>query len=92
MKILIIGDGEVGKSAFVNRYVNGKFNEGYRTTVGGKTAVVYCLVEECDCTDPNLTLCVCVCVLVSDCLDQTRQTGLCFTIPEKSLNSICYPM
>ncbi|XP_053172884.1 ras-related protein Rab-7L1-like [Scomber japonicus] len=34
MKILIIGDGEVGKSAFVNRYVNGKFNEGYKMTVG----------------------------------------------------------
>ncbi|XP_062283497.1 ras-related protein Rab-7L1-like [Scomber scombrus] len=34
MKILIVGDGNVGKSAFVNRYVNGQFNKTYKMTVG----------------------------------------------------------
>ncbi|XP_053172886.1 ras-related protein Rab-7L1-like [Scomber japonicus] len=34
MKILIIGDSNVGKSSFVNRYINGKFNEMYKATVG----------------------------------------------------------
>lgn len=34
MKILIIGDGNVGKSSFVNRYVNGQFNKNYKMTVG----------------------------------------------------------
>ncbi|CAK6977003.1 ras-related protein Rab-7L1-like [Scomber scombrus] len=34
MKILIIGDGEVGKSTFVHRYVKGKFNDQYRMTLG----------------------------------------------------------
>ncbi|XP_053174072.1 ras-related protein Rab-7L1-like [Scomber japonicus] len=34
MKVLIVGDGNVGKSAFVNRYVNGQFNKTYKMTVG----------------------------------------------------------
>ncbi|XP_055022104.1 ras-related protein Rab-7L1-like [Boleophthalmus pectinirostris] len=34
MKILIIGDGNVGKSSFVNRYVNGQFSGNYKMTVG----------------------------------------------------------
>ncbi|XP_067382218.1 ras-related protein Rab-7L1-like isoform X2 [Channa argus] len=36
MKILIIGDGNVGKSSFVHRYVNGQFNKTYKMTVGGQ--------------------------------------------------------
>ncbi|XP_008281373.1 ras-related protein Rab-7L1-like [Stegastes partitus] len=39
MKILIIGDGKVGKSSFVQRYVNGKFNSTYKTTVGADFSV-----------------------------------------------------
>ncbi|XP_040009134.1 ras-related protein Rab-7L1-like [Xiphias gladius] len=34
LKILIVGDGNVGKSSFVNRYVNGQFNKMYKMTVG----------------------------------------------------------
>ncbi|XP_029361663.1 ras-related protein Rab-7L1 [Echeneis naucrates] len=34
LKILIIGDGNVGKSSFVHRYVNGQFNKMYKMTVG----------------------------------------------------------
>ncbi|XP_055079307.1 ras-related protein Rab-7L1-like [Periophthalmus magnuspinnatus] len=34
MKILIIGDGNVGKSSFVNRYVNGRFSQSYKMTMG----------------------------------------------------------
>ncbi|XP_018538361.1 ras-related protein Rab-7L1 isoform X1 [Lates calcarifer] len=34
MKILIVGDGNVGKSSFVHRYVNGQFNKMYKMTVG----------------------------------------------------------
>nr|XP_020470717.1 ras-related protein Rab-7L1-like isoform X1 [Monopterus albus] len=34
LKILIIGDGNVGKSSFVHRYVNGQFNKTYKMTVG----------------------------------------------------------
>ncbi|XP_040911387.1 ras-related protein Rab-7L1-like [Toxotes jaculatrix] len=34
LKILIVGDGNVGKSSFVNRYVNGQFNKTYKMTVG----------------------------------------------------------
>lgn len=51
MKILIVGDGNVGKSSFVHRYVNGQFNKTYKMTVGGMAALVcLCSVEECDCT------------------------------------------
>lgn len=35
MKILVVGDGNVGKSSFVHRYVNGQFNKTYKMTVGG---------------------------------------------------------
>lgn len=35
LKILVIGDGNVGKSSFVRRYVNGQFNRTYKMTVGG---------------------------------------------------------
>lgn len=41
LKILIVGDGNVGKSSFVNRYVNGQFNKTYKMTVGGTAAVDY---------------------------------------------------
>uniref|UniRef100_A0A3Q0SM48 RAB29, member RAS oncogene family n=1 Tax=Amphilophus citrinellus TaxID=61819 RepID=A0A3Q0SM48_AMPCI len=34
LKILIVGDGNVGKSSFVHRYVSGQFNKTYRMTVG----------------------------------------------------------
>ncbi|KAG8003023.1 Ras-related protein Rab-7L1 [Nibea albiflora] len=34
LKILVVGDGNVGKSSFVHRYVNGQFNNAYKMTVG----------------------------------------------------------
>nr|XP_040050127.1 ras-related protein Rab-7L1-like isoform X1 [Gasterosteus aculeatus aculeatus]XP_040050128.1 ras-related protein Rab-7L1-like isoform X1 [Gasterosteus aculeatus aculeatus]XP_040050129.1 ras-related protein Rab-7L1-like isoform X1 [Gasterosteus aculeatus aculeatus] len=34
LKILIVGDGNVGKSSFVHRYVNGQFNQAYKMTMG----------------------------------------------------------
>lgn len=34
LKILIVGDGNVGKSSFVHRYVSGQFNKTYKMTVG----------------------------------------------------------
>ncbi|KAM4571091.1 ras-related protein Rab-7L1-like [Fundulus diaphanus] len=34
LKILIVGDGNVGKSSFVHRYVSGRFNKPYKMTVG----------------------------------------------------------
>ncbi|TNN80057.1 Cryptochrome-1 [Liparis tanakae] len=36
LKILIVGDGNVGKSSFVHRYVNGQFNKTYKMTMGGQ--------------------------------------------------------
>ncbi|XP_042357244.1 ras-related protein Rab-32 [Plectropomus leopardus] len=33
-KVLVIGDVEVGKTSFILRYVNKRFNEGYKTTIG----------------------------------------------------------
>lgn len=41
LKILVVGDGNVGKSSFVHRYVNGHFNQTYKMTVGGTAAAVY---------------------------------------------------
>lgn len=34
LKILIVGDGNVGKSSFVHRYVNGAFSKNYKMTMG----------------------------------------------------------
>ncbi|XP_037629209.1 ras-related protein Rab-7L1-like isoform X1 [Sebastes umbrosus] len=34
LKILIVGDANVGKSAFVHRYVNGQFSRTYKMTMG----------------------------------------------------------
>uniref|UniRef100_A0A8C7ZDL7 Ras-related protein Rab n=1 Tax=Oryzias sinensis TaxID=183150 RepID=A0A8C7ZDL7_9TELE len=39
LKILIVGDGNVGKSSFVNRYISGNFNRTYKMTVGVDFAV-----------------------------------------------------
>ncbi|CAK6977002.1 ras-related protein Rab-7L1-like [Scomber scombrus] len=39
MKILIVGNTSVGKSAFVHRYVKGKFNKTYKMTVGVEFSV-----------------------------------------------------
>ncbi|XP_023128677.1 ras-related protein Rab-7L1-like [Amphiprion ocellaris] len=39
MKILIVGDGYVGKSSFVHRYVNGQFNSMYKMTMGVEFSV-----------------------------------------------------
>lgn len=34
LKILIVGEGNVGKTSFVHRYINGQFNRAYKMTVG----------------------------------------------------------
>ncbi|XP_056466216.1 ras-related protein Rab-7L1-like isoform X1 [Gadus chalcogrammus] len=34
LKVLVVGDGNVGKSSFVHRYVNGQFNKDYKMTMG----------------------------------------------------------
>ncbi|KAM3618109.1 uncharacterized protein V6R79_015695 [Siganus canaliculatus] len=34
LKVLVIGDGQVGKSSFVERYVNGQFSRTYKMTMG----------------------------------------------------------
>ncbi|KAM9752122.1 ras-related protein Rab-7L1-like [Menidia menidia] len=34
LKILIVGDGNVGKSSFTHRYTSGQFNSSYKMTVG----------------------------------------------------------
>lgn len=39
LKILVVGDGEVGKSSFVHRYVSGHFSGTYKMTMGGRAAV-----------------------------------------------------
>ncbi|XP_074538442.1 ras-related protein Rab-7L1-like [Halichoeres trimaculatus] len=39
LKILIVGDGNVGKTSFVHRYVNGNFSKSYKMTVGVDFAV-----------------------------------------------------
>lgn len=44
LKILVVGDGNVGKTSFVRRYVNGQFNSSYKMTVGG-TAACFVTVE-----------------------------------------------
>lgn len=41
LKVLIVGDGNVGKSSFVHRYVSGQFNKTYKMTVGGRAALLY---------------------------------------------------
>lgn len=41
LKILVVGDGNVGKSSFVHRYVSGQFNKTYKMTVGGRAALLY---------------------------------------------------
>lgn len=39
-KVLVVGNGRVGKSSFVHRYVNGKFSKEYKMTMGGKSYVL----------------------------------------------------
>ena len=35
-KVLIVGDATVGKTSFVQRYVNDAYRKGYKPTLGGK--------------------------------------------------------
>ena len=35
-KVLVVGDSLVGKTAFVRRYVQGRYEDNYKVTVGGK--------------------------------------------------------
>lgn len=48
LKILIVGDGNVGKSSFVNRYISGNFNRTYKMTVGG-TFISSRTIHMCSC-------------------------------------------
>ena len=34
-KVIVIGDSTVGKTSLLNRYINNKFVENMKTTVGG---------------------------------------------------------
>ena len=34
-KLLVVGDSLVGKTAFVRRYVQGRYEDNYKVTVGG---------------------------------------------------------
>ena len=36
LKIIIVGDSTVGKTSFVQRYVNNVFSPLHKTTLGGK--------------------------------------------------------
>ena len=36
-KVIVIGNQDVGKTAFLDRYVNNTFNANYKKTLGGKT-------------------------------------------------------
>ncbi|MDF1538556.1 MAG: GTP-binding protein, partial [Candidatus Thorarchaeota archaeon] len=38
-KVMIIGEGAVGKTALVNRYTTGQFETDYKTTIGSQFAV-----------------------------------------------------
>ncbi|XP_074501312.1 ras-related protein Rab-7L1-like isoform X3 [Sebastes fasciatus] len=46
LKILIVGDANVGKSAFVHRYVNGQFSRTYKMTMGVDYSVKLLLWSE----------------------------------------------
>ena len=35
-RFLFVGEEKVGKSEIINRYINGKFNENYFSTIGNK--------------------------------------------------------
>lgn len=41
LKVLVIGDPGVGKTAFINYYVGGTFHNNYRQTIGGKISALY---------------------------------------------------
>ena len=38
-KILIVGDAEVGKTSFVQRYVHASYDRGYKMTIGGRSVL-----------------------------------------------------
>ena len=40
-KVIIVGDSQVGKTTFVYRYVSGKFDPGFKTTVGGERILTF---------------------------------------------------
>jgi Ras-related protein Rab-7L1 len=39
-KVLIIGDPTVGKTSFVQRYVNNLYRRDYKMTIGGKDFII----------------------------------------------------
>ena len=40
-RFLFVGEEKVGKSEIINRYINGKFNENYFSTIGNKELFIY---------------------------------------------------
>lgn len=36
LKVILLGDSNVGKSSLINRYVNKKFTEGTKITIGNE--------------------------------------------------------
>ena len=41
LKVLIIGDSNVGKTSFVQRYISNTFRGTYKWTVGGKVNLLF---------------------------------------------------
>jgi small GTP-binding protein len=44
-KLMVIGEGAVGKTTLVNRYVTGTFERDYKTTIGSQFAVKLCHIS-----------------------------------------------
>ena len=66
LKILIVGDSTVGKTAFMHRYVNGVFLDDYKTTLG---VDFFQRTIEWECQNEqlllNLQVCFVSCVILS---------------------------
>ncbi|XP_018602065.1 ras-related protein Rab-7L1-like isoform X2 [Scleropages formosus] len=87
-KILVLGQSKVGKTSFVQRYVRGVFNEGYKVTIGGQedtlplTRAFFKNAHACiimfDLTNAQSLQ---YCTLLKQAVDSENTSDDCLTIP-----------
>lgn len=81
LKVIILGDSGVGKTSIMNQYVNNKFSNQYKATIGADF-----LTRDVDVGDRRVTMQVMLILLTVQYENCRIKKNLCFYLLDATLN------